>query len=214
MNRIFALLLALGVMGCQEPRRSDLVQLDRMKSQVDWRINAAETISCEATDLICVQLLVARGSACLQLTEDAEGAAARQRRQCSLDDFAAAQRQLPNQAPAQDRRAVLTGLASARKVTRDNTLDMAAAAALNEQITSGLPGLQTVPGGAPYAAYFASDAEAYRAQRGVMPSAESCRMLGAARSGLPGAAVPSDLARRVLLLRTAIDASMLSRSCA
>jgi hypothetical protein len=214
MQRLLALLLVLSAIGCQAPSRSDLTQLDRMKTQADPRANAAESISCTAQDLVCVQLLVARGSACLRLTEEADRAFARQRRQCALDDFAAAARQLPDPAPAEDRRQVLTGLAAARKVARDNTLDAAAAAALNAEIAASAPALRMVQGGAPYAAYFAADTEVFTAQRGGMEAAQACRSLQATLSGLPATGQPADLAPRVALLRSAIAASISARRCA
>ena len=213
MRHVLTMLLVLAAMGCQSPGRSDLAQLDRMKSRSDPRVNAAETISCEARDLVCVQLLVARGSACLQLTEEADRAVARQRRQCALDDFAAARRQLPDQAPAEDLRKVLTGLASAQQIARDNMLDGAAAAALNADIAATASALQMVQGGGPSAAYFTSNFETFMAQRGVMPPAESCRILAVARSRLPSGSLPPDIAQRVPLLRTSIDALISNRSC-
>ncbi len=215
MQRLLALLLVISAIGCQAPGRSDLTQLDRMKTRTDPRANAAESISCAAQDLVCVQLLVARGSACLRLTEEADRSIARQRRQCALDDFAAAARQLPDPAPAEDRRQVLTGLAAARKVARDNTLDAAAAVALNAEIAAGTPALRMVQGGAPYAAYFAADAEVFTAQRGGMAAAQACHSLNAALSSLPATTgQPPDLAPRVALLRSAITASISARSCA
>lgn len=210
---LFVLLLASA---CQHPNKSDLLQLDRMAKEPDPRSNAAETIACDARDLICVRLLVARGAACTRLTEAPETATRIRSRTCALDDFRAAQRLLPEAAPAEDRLRTLEGLADAQKIARDNSADTAAAAALNEEVATTAAALRPVPGGAPFARYFEADAKIFRAQRGGMAVAEACQTLAGARDQLPGADAPPRLAARVGLLRTAIGAAMRppARSCA
>jgi hypothetical protein len=207
--------LVIAVAACQ-PSRADLDQLARMQQAADPRANAAETISCDTRDVVCARLFLLRGAACAQLTEAPDAASRARNRNCALNDARAAVRLLPENAPPEERRRALTGLAEALKISRDNSADAAAAAALNEEISTTAAALRNVAGGAPYAAYFAADANVFRAQRSGMAEPEACRTLAAARGSLPAAGAPADLARRVTLLGTAIDAAMRppARSCA
>lgn len=213
MRRYLLLTILLFAVAACGPSRSDLQQFERMRTATDPRANAAETIDCGATDLLCVRLLVLRGAACMQLAEAADVATRVRSRSCALEDFRAAQRQLPADAPADDRRKVLVGLAEAEKISRDNAADNAAAADLNRQLAAAAGSLRPVQGGAPFAAYFEADSMVFRSLREGMADANACRTLREARGMLPAGATPPDLARRVSGLRITIDSAIQSRRC-
>jgi hypothetical protein len=207
MRQIFSFgLLGLVVLtGCQSPTRSDLTQLQRMDASADLRANASEQISCNARDSVCVRLLVLRGNACIKLTEAPDVATRASSRTCALDDFGTAQRLLPDASSAEDRRKVLTGLAEAQKIVRDSSAPGAAAGS-NEALATTAVTLRALTGSAAYGAYYAADANVFRAQR-AEPIAEACRQLAEARQGLPADPLPADLGSRVRLLRLTIDAA-------
>ena len=216
MRRSLLLGVLLALAACFGPTRSDLAQYERMRQRTaaEGRANADEAISCDQTDMICVRLLVLRGAACAHLSEAPQVADRVRGRLCALEDFRAAERQLPESAPAEDRRRVLTGLAEAQKINRDNSASNEAAADLNRQILATAAQLAPVPGGAPYGAYFEADALTFRGLRDSSSPADACRNLADARARLPGGAAAQDLARRVALLRTTIEGAIQTRRCA
>jgi hypothetical protein len=218
---LLAMLMLAMLAACGTTTRADLGQLERMQraAQGDPRANAAEQIACTGRDLVCARMLALRGAACQRLAESPDTATRVRSRACALDDFQAAARQLPADAPAEDRRKVLTGLAEAQKVARDNSADMAAAAQLNTALRASATSLQGVAGGAPFARYFEADALTFTGQRGNLAPAEACRTLGEARAMLPGPAapgtgVPTELAQRTALLGDTIASAMRTRGCA
>ncbi|WP_424812112.1 hypothetical protein [Roseococcus sp. YIM B11640] len=190
-------------------KNNDLVQYDRMRNSNDPQAVAAESISCSEKDMACVRLLVLRGSACARLSEAPDVATRVRMRGCALDDFTAAQRQLPADAEAEDRRKVLTGLAEAQRNNRDNSGSRATADGLNQQLMTTATALGSIPGGASTAAYFKSEALAYQGQRA---GSAGCADLRAARVGLP-TAVGEDLAPRVETLRVSVTNAMQTQRC-
>ncbi|MGK7870572.1 hypothetical protein [Falsiroseomonas sp. E2-1-a20] len=200
-------LLGLVLLAACHPTQSDLIQLQRMAEVADPRANAGEQIACDARDLVCARLLVLRGAACTKLTEVPNRDARARNRSCALQDFGAAQRLLPDGAPAEDRRKILTGLAEAQKIERDFFGSGPSAAGQNNALAATAATLQAAPDGAAYGAYYAADAAVFRAQNAASV-AEVCQQLGAARQGLPVDPLPADLAPRVELLRQTINNSL------
>lgn len=199
-------LIALVLLASCHPTQSDLTQLKRMEEQADPRANAGEPIGCDKQDVVCVRLLVARAAACTRLTESPDREERARGRGCALRDYAAAQKLLPADAPAEDRRKVLTGLAQATMIDRDFLGTGATAAERNDTLAATAAALRATQGGLAYGAYFAADAAVFRALRAT-PAAEACRQLDSARQGLPDDPLPPDLAPHVRLLRATIAAA-------
>jgi hypothetical protein len=200
------LILGIALAGCGHPNSADLTQLQKFQSSDDRTI-AAATITCDAVDGVCSRLYLYQGAACEKLSD--QGGAPM--RSCAVHAFREAVALLPANAPSQDRLDATRGLANALKVTRDNAMTQADGEQASAELGKLLPGLASIPGGAPYAGYFGADASVNHVLATGATGPEACATLRSAEASLPAGSVPPDLGSRVSSLRQIIDQRL--RSC-
>jgi hypothetical protein len=209
MKRVFSLpwlVLAVALAGCGHPNSADFTQLQKFQSSDDRTI-AAATITCDAVDSVCSRLYLYQGAACEKLSDQGGPPM----RSCAVRAFRESVALLPANAPNQDRLDAMRGLTNALKVTRDNSMTQADGDQASADLAKLLPELASIPGGAPYAAYFGADASVNHVLATGAKGPEACAALRSAEASLPAASVPPDLGSRVSSLRQIIDQRL--RSC-
>ena len=200
--RPLLLLVLVAAASCQTDRPL-YDQLQRMQSAAQPARVAAERIVCPDKTAICARLLLERGAACLTLTESADPARRAAMRQCALDDFTAARRQLPPDAGADTRSAVMRGLIEALIVQRDNTFD----AQVRVDAMAKLDGLASTLHGTAEGAYAAANNALNRVLTEKVPQAQACAMLAQARTMAEAAGASGEMAARIQAVRREIDAA-------
>ena len=224
VHRPGVLLALLLLLGCPSvpfvhPNTKDVEQLESMQKARSTGALAQvsrEQIACDSVHRTCARLQMEKGGACLALAEASDPAERARVRECAASAFAAARRLLPGDAPANEKLEAGVGLASALRLRREGATPDSRRA-LNAELAQTTETLRGLPGGAPYAAFFAGDVELNRVLTGETPPAQQCAALGKAAGELGGiTAAPPDLAGRIEALRRNIADAQRSpaRKCA
>jgi hypothetical protein len=206
---LLAALTCLLLISCQAGRQ-DVQTLSTIQQTKDPRVVAQTPVTCTDVSDVCGRLYEERGAACLQLTESADAGTRATMRRCAMDDFRQALSHLP---PSANRLIATRGLAEAVLISRDNTPDAAVRSANATELAALASQLQSMPGGEPYGAYYASNNDLNRVLIRAVPAGQACATLKAAQDRLPGSGAPSDLGARLSDLRRNLAAEMSKRSC-
>ena len=172
-----------------------------------------EAIDCPDRHAVCADLWLARAEALLALA--APGVPADRRAARARGAVAASIRAEASLPPGGRADLALRGLkvrAAAGQGLRDLASDPAATAAAEADLRRTAAALDAVPGGRPYAAWFATEAAMAATLRTVAAADVPCPLLGGFRAGLPPDP-PADIAGPVRRTATVLDALIADRGC-
>jgi len=193
--------------GCQTGRQ-DAATVEQLQAARDPRIAVQIPVTCTDVSDVCARAYAEHAAACLNLVEAADTATRAAMRSCAQQDF---RQSLAHSPPGSDRLVATRGLAEATRIARDNGNDYARTALELDGLSAQLGAM---PGGTPYAAYYAADNELSRVLTRAVPAEQACSTLTDAEAKLLPAGAAGDLSRNLTTLRSNLAAAMKNRGCA
>jgi len=200
---------------CVDPSAASLRQLAIYKSPQTPLARIAgqtgEAIDCPHRTAVCADLWLARAEALLVLA--ASGASDADLRDAG-DAAARAKAAVPDRArPDLTLRAVKVQVSAAQGL-RDRAPDTPTAMAADDRIAGLVATMRDIPGGAPYADWFAVEAAVMATLRTMGATEVPCVRLAAFRAGLPSAPVPGDIAAPLARMAANLDDLIRRKGCA
>lgn len=205
-ERLLVTSILLLFSACQQGAQ-DANRLNQIQQTRDPRVVAQTPVTCTDVSTVCARLYEEHGGACLDLTESADSAVRAAMRSCAVNDF---RQSIAHTPPAGDQLLATRGLAEAVRISRDNAANPTADITELDTLASQL---QTMPGGAPYGAYYTANNDLFRVLTKKVPAAQACATLKDAQARLPGGNIPQDLNQRLADLHKNLTVAIADRSC-